>query len=245
MRGALSFLVAALGVPLLCGAFFTILFVALVGLAIPQSPTWAQEGIQAWMLGTREPSGATDGVGSDYHGAPGEDPGGVFTGGRVGFEGYSGPQSFSCRMPVEKGEKTDDYGAPRDPYPDHSGIDYGTCHASGVPVITPIGGRVVFAGWSSAGYGYLLVIENDGWQVYLGHNNAFLVGVGDIVRAGEAVALSGSTGNSSGPHVHFETRECVVGRCTPRDPEQVLLPGQVDYCPWSSLPGTADRLCQG
>ena len=103
---------------------------------------------------------------------------------------------------------------------------------------TPLGGRVVFAGWSSAGYGNLLVIENNGWQVYLGHNSSFLVGVGEVVRAGQAVALSGSTGNSSGPHVHFEVRECMDGYCTPRHPERVLLPGQSAYCAWSSLPGT-------
>jgi murein DD-endopeptidase MepM/ murein hydrolase activator NlpD len=74
--------------------------------------------------------------------------------------------------------------------------------------------------------------------VYLGHNSSFLVGVGAVVRAGQAVALSGSTGNSSGPHVHLETRECINGYCAPRNPERVLLPGQSVYCPWSSLPGT-------
>lgn len=232
MRGTLTLFITALGVPLMCGALFVALFVALVGLAIPQLPSWAQEGVEAWMLGTPQPEG------SDYHGRPGEGADGVNTGGRVGFEGYAGPESFVCRIPAERGSKTDDYGVPRDPYPAHSGIDYGTCYEYDVPVITPMGGRVVFAGWSSAGYGNLLVIENDGWQVYLGHNSSFLVGVGAVVRAGQAVALSGSTGNSSGPHVHFETRECLNGYCTPRNPERVLLPGQLAYCPWSSLPGT-------
>jgi len=232
VRGTLTLFIAALGVPLMCGALFVALFVALVGLAIPQLPPWARGGVEAWMLGTPQPEG------SDYHGQPGEGADGVNTGGRVGFEGYVGPESFVCRIPAERGSKTDDYGVPRDPYPAHSGIDYGTCYEYDVPVITPMGGRVVFAGWSSAGYGNLLVIENDGWQVYLGHNSSFLVGVGAVVRAGQAVALSGSTGNSSGPHVHFETRECLNGHCTPRNPERVLLPGQSAYCPWSSLPGT-------
>ena len=231
MRLAVSLFLAALGTPLICGALFVALFVALVGLTIPQLPPWAQGGVRAWMLGTPQAV-------SDYHGEPGQGSEEVFSGGQVGFEGYEGPASFTCRMPVEKGAKTDDYGVPRDPYPRHSGIDYGTCYQYDVAVITPIGGKVVFAGWSSAGYGNLLVIENDGWQVYLGHNNSFLVGVGDIVRAGEVVALSGSTGNSTGPHVHFETRACVQGHCTPRNPDQVLLPGQTEYCAWSSLPST-------
>jgi murein DD-endopeptidase MepM/ murein hydrolase activator NlpD len=74
------------------------------------------------------------------------------------------------------------------------------------------------------------VIKNNGWQAYLAHNNSFLVGAGKVVQAGQALALSGSTGNSTGPRVHFETRECLDGRCSPRDPDQVLLPGQMEYC---------------
>lgn len=110
-------------------------------------------------------------------------------------------------------------------------IDYGTCHQVDVPAITPMGGLVVFAGWSSAGYGNLLVIENDSWQVYLAHNNAFLVGVGAIVQAGQVVALSGSTGNSTGPHVHFEVRQCL------EDGE-----GSVTCLP-QRLPGRSCRRC--
>ena len=236
MSRVLSLFVAALGAPLICGGLFIVLFVTLVGMIIPQLPSWAQGSVQAWMLGTPQPA-------SDYHGDPGDGSDGVYSGGQVGFDGYVGPENFVCRIPAEKGGKTDDYGVPRDPYPRHSGIDYGTCHQSDVPVITPMGGKVVFAGWSSVGYGNLLVIENDGWQVYLAHNNSFLVGVGDVVRAGDVVALSGSTGNSTGPHVHFETRECVEGGdgnivCVPRNPDEVLLPGQLDYCVWSSLPST-------
>lgn len=232
MRAALSLLITALGVPLVCGALFAALFVTLVGQSIPQLPAWARPGVEAWLSGTPQ------GVGSDYHGEPGEGSEGVFTGGQVGFAGYSGPESFVCRIPAERGSLTDEYGVSRAPYPDHSGIDYGTCYQYDVPVITPMGGRVVFAGWSSDGYGNLLVIENDGWQVYLGHNSSFLAGVGEVVRAGEVVALSGSTGNSSGPHVHFETRECIEGACTPRNPDRVLLPGQLAYCAWSELSST-------
>lgn len=232
MRGGLIMLSVALGVPMVCGALFVAFFLTLVGHSLPQLPSWAREGVEAWMLGTPQPAG------SDYHGEPGDGSDGVFTGGQVGFDGYAGPESFVCRIPAERGSVTDDYGVPRDPYPAHNGIDYGTCYQHDVAVITPMGGRVVFAGWNSDGYGNLLVIENDGWQVYLGHNGSFLIGVGDVVRAGEKVSLSGSTGNSSGPHVHFETRECIDGRCMPRNPEQVLLPGQLAYCGWSRLAST-------
>ena len=76
-----------------------VVFVILVGLVIPSLPSWARGGVQAWMLGTPQP------VGSDYYGEPGERPDGVFTGGRVGFEGYVGPECFVCRIPAEKGTK--------------------------------------------------------------------------------------------------------------------------------------------
>ncbi len=220
-------------------ALFVVLFVAVAaGVAQALTPTFGFGSSQAlaWLQDTPQPTGA------DFYGAPGA-PGGtalpsgpVFSGGQVTFAGYDGPLSFLCMLPVLRAVLTDRYGTPRPPYAAHSGIDYGTCFHQNQTVFTPFGGQVVYAGWSRVGYGNLVVIENHGWQVYLAHNNSFLVHVGDVVNAGDAVSLSGSTGNSSGPHVHFEVRACVDGHCTPRNPLSVLLPGQDAPCDWYALP---------
>lgn len=209
---------------------FVALFVAVVA-SLAQALPFGSRQVLAWMQDTPQPTGA------DYYGEAGADgAGAVFQGGQVTFAGYEGPLSFLCLLPTLQAVLTDRYGAPRPPFPAHSGIDFGTCYQQDQTVFTPFGGQVVYAGWSPVGYGHLVVIENHGWQIYLAHNNRFLVQEGDVVQAGDAVALSGTTGNSSGPHVHFETRACTDGHCTPRDPNTVLLPGQAAPCDWYRLP---------
>ena len=67
-------------------------------------------------------------------------------------------------------------------------------------------GVVVFAGWMS-GYGNIVVIDHgNGLSTAYGHNSSLLVGQGAPVGQGDVVALSGNTGHSTGPHVHFEVR---------------------------------------
>jgi murein DD-endopeptidase MepM/ murein hydrolase activator NlpD len=66
-------------------------------------------------------------------------------------------------------------------------------------------GTVVFAGWSTEGYGNMVKIRYwDGTVSWMAHNSRLLVSVGDEVSPGQRVAYSGSTGNSTGPHVHLE-----------------------------------------
>lgn len=66
-------------------------------------------------------------------------------------------------------------------------------------------GVVVYAGWSNYGYGNLLVIDHgNGWQTAYAHLNSIGVGCGQSVTRGIMVAALGTTGNSSGPHLHFE-----------------------------------------
>jgi murein DD-endopeptidase MepM/ murein hydrolase activator NlpD len=104
-------------------------------------------------------------------------------------------------------------------------------------VRTPFGGKVTYSGDHGI-YGGTVVIENRGWQVFFAHLSLALAGTGSIVEAGEAIGLSGNTGQySTGPHVHFEIRECDpgTGTCTPRDPMGALLPGQGEFCAWESL----------
>ncbi len=86
----------------------------------------------------------------------------------------------------------------------HSGIDIA------VPKDTPVGaaadGIVKFAGWEG-GYGNLVIIEHpDGSETRYGHNDKLLVVEGQSVAAGDVISLSGSTGKSTGPHLHFEVR---------------------------------------
>ena len=67
-------------------------------------------------------------------------------------------------------------------------------------------GTVVFAGWLG-GYGNLVVIDHGGGlSTAYAHNSSVAVTVGQSVETGQVIASSGNTGNSSGPHVHFEVR---------------------------------------
>ena len=84
----------------------------------------------------------------------------------------------------------------------HGAIDWAV--PKGTPVYASCGGTVVRSGWSSS-YGYCIYINHeDGRQTRYAHLSKLLVSVGQTVKQGEKIALSGSTGVSSGPHLHFE-----------------------------------------
>lgn len=86
----------------------------------------------------------------------------------------------------------------------HKGIDI-ACSV-GTAVMASNGGTVSSAGWQS-GYGYVVYIDHgNGVQTRYGHLSKILVSVGEHVSQGERIALSGNTGNSTGPHCHFEIR---------------------------------------
>jgi len=86
----------------------------------------------------------------------------------------------------------------------HLGVDWAT--PTGTSVVASCGGTVSKAGWAS-GYGYCVFIEHeDGKQTRYGHLSKVLVKVGQKVRQGEKIALSGNTGVSTGAHLHFEIR---------------------------------------
>lgn len=89
-------------------------------------------------------------------------------------------------------------------YDFHLGIDIANSY--GTTICAADGGTVTFAGWKGS-YGYLIIITHDnGSQTYYGHNSSLLVRAGDKVYQGQAIARMGSTGNSTGPHCHFEIR---------------------------------------
>jgi len=86
----------------------------------------------------------------------------------------------------------------------HGAVDWAT--PIGTSVVASCGGRVSFAGWKSS-YGYCIFIEHpDGRQTRYAHLSKVLVSAGQTVAQGEKIALSGNTGVSTGPHVHFEIR---------------------------------------
>ena len=87
----------------------------------------------------------------------------------------------------------------------HSGLDIGGDY--GMPIYASASGTVIYAGWIS-GYGNAVIIDHGGGVTTLyGHNDSLNVSEGENVAQGQVIAMCGSTGNSTGPHCHFEVRE--------------------------------------
>ena len=86
----------------------------------------------------------------------------------------------------------------------HIALDFGA--PVGTPVKATMDGKVVYAGWNTQGYGNLVIIENGPYRTYYAHLSKIPVRVGQRVQAGEVIAKSGNTGNSTGPHLHYEIR---------------------------------------
>ncbi|MGC9394554.1 MAG: peptidoglycan DD-metalloendopeptidase family protein [Anaerolineae bacterium] len=94
------------------------------------------------------------------------------------------------------------FGDPRNP--GHIGLDY-RCRL-GDPIYAADNGVVVFAGWSG-GYGNLVRVRHgNGYETYYAHFSSFAVGCGEAVYQGQVVGYCGSTGWSTGPHLHYEIR---------------------------------------
>jgi murein DD-endopeptidase MepM/ murein hydrolase activator NlpD len=87
----------------------------------------------------------------------------------------------------------------------HPGVDFAA--KTGTDVKATAGGMVILSGWDEI-YGNLVAIDHlNGYVTYYGHNSKNLVKVGDIVTRGQIIALSGNTGRSSAPHLHYEIRK--------------------------------------
>lgn len=87
----------------------------------------------------------------------------------------------------------------------HLGIDIGA--PSGTAIKATASGKVKTAGWNNGGYGNLVIIDHgNGVQTYYGHCSKIYVSAGSEVNAGDTIAAVGSTGNSTGNHLHFEIR---------------------------------------
>jgi murein DD-endopeptidase MepM/ murein hydrolase activator NlpD len=100
----------------------------------------------------------------------------------------------------------------------HTGLDI--AGSTGTPIYAADAGFVTFTGVSRSGYGKLVIVDHgNGYVTYYAHLNVIYVSMGQSVDKGVLVGAMGSTGNSTGPHLHFEIRHKGV----PRDP-QVELP---------------------
>lgn len=87
----------------------------------------------------------------------------------------------------------------------HKGIDIAA--PIGTPIMAAAPGEVIFAGWNSGGYGNLVKLRHsDGSVTFYAHNNRILVNSGQRVTQGQLIAEMGTTGRSTGPHLHFEIR---------------------------------------
>lgn len=116
---------------------------------------------------------------------------------------------LSGMLPQVSGKITSRFGLRLDPIDgkvrNHAGVDIA------VPEQTPVRpaaeGKVVFSGYSN-GYGNCVILDHgNGYTTLYGHNAQNLVKTGDIIKSGTAIALSGSTGRATGPHIHFEVRK--------------------------------------
>ncbi|HHY69919.1 MAG TPA: peptidoglycan DD-metalloendopeptidase family protein [Bacillota bacterium] len=118
------------------------------------------------------------------------------------------PGGLSMIRPVSGGWVSSEYGNRWHPilgkYKWHSGIDIAV--NSGTPIKAAEDGTVILSG-SNGGYGLCVIIDHGGGiSTLYGHASKLLVKKGDIVTRGQTVALAGSTGVSTGPHLHFEVR---------------------------------------
>jgi murein DD-endopeptidase MepM/ murein hydrolase activator NlpD len=96
----------------------------------------------------------------------------------------------------------------------HKGID--VANNVGTPIVAALEGQVSFAGWDDGGYGYLVkILHADGSVTLYGHNSRILVSQGQFVQQGQPISQMGSTGRSTGPHLHFEVRPAGQGAINP------------------------------
>ena len=122
----------------------------------------------------------------------------------IGADGFCSPIGENWRNVV-----TSEFGYRRDPFTGerrgHTGMDLAV--PTGTSVRAALPGTVTVSTYNRGGYGYYVMIDHgNGLSTLYGHNSQLLARVGQTVEAGDVIALSGSTGRSTGPHLHFEVR---------------------------------------
>ncbi len=122
----------------------------------------------------------------------------------IGADGFCSPIGAGWESCV-----TSEFGSRVDPITrrakNHTGIDLAV--PTGTPIRAALPGTVTVSKYNAGGYGYYVMIDHGNGLVTLyGHCSRLLVRAGQTVEAGDIIALSGSTGRSTGPHLHFEVR---------------------------------------
>ena len=122
----------------------------------------------------------------------------------IGADGFCSPIGENWRNVV-----TSEFGNRRDPFTGerrgHTGMDLAV--PTGTSVRAALTGTVTVSTYNQGGYGYYVMIDHgNGLSTLYGHNSQLLARVGQTVETGDVIALSGSTGRSTGPHLHFEVR---------------------------------------
>ena len=122
----------------------------------------------------------------------------------IGADGFCSPIGENWRNVV-----TSEFGNRRDPFTGerrgHTGMDLAV--PTGTSVRAALPGTVTVSTYDQGGDGYYVMIDHgSGLSTLYGHNSQLLARVGQTVEAGDVIALSGSTGRSTGPHLHFEVR---------------------------------------
>jgi murein DD-endopeptidase MepM/ murein hydrolase activator NlpD len=129
-------------------------------------------------------------------------------------------KTYPSGIPIKKGSRSSNFGWRIDPFTKiktfHEGTDF--VAKIGEPILAAAGGFVIFAG-SHYQYGNMIDIDHgNGLTTRYAHANKLLVNVGELVLPGEKIALVGSTGRSTGPHLHYEIRKNNI----PRNPNRYL-----------------------
>lgn len=122
----------------------------------------------------------------------------------IGADGFCSPIGPNWRNII-----TSEFGYRRDPFTGktkgHGGMDLAV--PTGTPIRAALPGTVTVSTYNQGGYGYYVMIDHGGGLATLyGHCSQLIARVGRTVQAGDVIALSGSTGRSTGPHLHFEVR---------------------------------------
>ena len=121
----------------------------------------------------------------------------------IGVDGFCSPIGAGWESVV-----TSEFGYRSDPFTGetrgHTGMDLAV--PTGTPIRAALPGTITVSQYSSS-YGYYVMIDHgNGLSTLYGHNSQLLAQVGQTVEAGDIISLSGSTGRSTGPHLHFEVR---------------------------------------